>query len=347
MKPVLRVEGLRVEFSAHPAPVQAVRGISFSLCAGETLAIVGESGCGKSVLCKAVCGILPRSGKITAGTVLFQGRDLTRCTETQLCSLRGKEVAMVFQDPMGSLDPTFSVGDQIAEVLRIHNLASKKDAKRQALELLKLVEIPDPEGRCHWYPHQFSGGQRQRIALAIALAGNPQVLIADEPTTALDVTVQAKLIALLRKFCRQQGTAMLLITHDLSVAASLADRIAVMYAGKFVEEGLAQEVLSDPRHPYTWGLLSCLPCADGCDTPSEGIPGSPPDLRFAPKGDAFAPRNPYALEIDFEQEPPMFSVTKTHRAATWLLHPQAPKVAAPIRVQQGKVVRNGGALDDR
>ena len=335
---LLSVDDLRVSFRTAAGRLQAVRGISFGLDAGETLAIVGESGSGKSVTARAVMGLLPGNATVESGSVCFDGRELTRLPERALRRVRGNDIAMIFQDPMTCLDPTMTVGRQIAEPLRLHRRASHAAARDAAARLLDQVGIERPEERLRHYPHQFSGGQRQRIALAIALVCEPRILIADEPTTALDVTVQAQILDLLGRLRRERS--MIIITHDLGVVAAVADRVAVMYAGRIVEIGTAREVFYNPQHPYTWGLLGSL--ASGTEGRLDAIPGSPPDMLAPPPGDAFAPRNPYALRIDTQEAPPLFAVSSTHRAATWLLAGGAPSVTPPPRVQELREHWTGG-----
>ncbi len=327
MSELLQVENLSVSFYTPGGEVQVVRGIGFSLRAGEALAIVGESGCGKSVLCKSVMKLLPQTAKIKSGSIVVSGVDITNYGEREMRGLRGKLFSMVFQDPMTSLNPTMSIGAQIAEALRLHRPKLSGSALRdRVVELMGLVGIEYPEERMKLYPHHFSGGMRQRSVLAIALAGNPRILFADEPTTALDVTTEAQILDLLREISKELGTATVFVTHDLGVAARVADRVAVMYAGKIVEIGTAEEIFEDPRHPYTWGLLRSLPAFSKGRDMLHVIPGMPPTLIDPPKGDAFACRNEYALAIDYEEEPPMFRVTDTHFAATWLMDTRAPKI---------------------
>ena len=335
MGALLEVKDLEVNFHTETGIIRAVRGVSFRLEPGETLAIVGESGCGKSVLCKSIAGILHQRGRVDGGEILLHGTNLAALPRREMDKIRGRKIGMVFQDPMTSLDPTYPIGEQIAEAVRVGRGAPKRTAKALALELMELVGIDSPAERYRQYPSQFSGGMRQRAVIAIALAGEPELLIADEPTTALDVTIQAQVLEVFRRVQEKTGVGILFITHDLGVVARIASRVAVMYAGKIVETGTVREVLHDPRHPYTWGLLSSLPIAEY----SAPIPGSPPDLSRPIRGDAFAPRNPCALEIDFEEEPPMFRVDGTHFAATWLLHPDAPKIEPPVRMEHGKIVR--------
>ena len=324
---VLSVHDLRISFRAYGGMVQAVRGVSFDLKRGETLAIVGESGSGKSVSIKAVMGILPNNAVIEEGSIQYDGMDLTKVDESKMHEIRGHRIGLVFQDPLSALNPIMKVGKQIMEVL-VRRGMNKEEARARALQLMQDVGIPEPEKRIEQYPFQFSGGMRQRIVIAIALAGDPEILICDEPTTALDVTVQAKILELINQIKEERNLSVLFITHDLGVVAQMADRIAVMYAGKIVEMGTSEEIFFDPRHPYTWALLSSMPDLETYER-LEAIPGTPPNMIRPPKGDAFAARNRYALNIDFKREPPMFRITDTHMAATWLLHPAAPKIDMP------------------
>ena len=331
MSELLNVNHLSVSFHTPAGEVQAVRDVSFSLRAGEVLAVVGESGCGKSVLCKSILRLLPQTARIKSGEILVDGTDIAGYRERDMRALRGKLFSMVFQDPMTALDPTMTVGAQIAEAVLVHQPKLEKAQVRQrVIELMELVGIGRPEERMGLYPYHFSGGMRQRVVMAIALAGNPRILFADEPTTALDVTIQAQILELLREIQRKLGTATVFVTHDLGVVARVADRVAVMYAGKIVETGTAEEIFYDPRHPYTWGLLRSLPALSRGKATLPTIPGMPPTLIDPPKGDAFACRNEYALAIDYEEEPPMFRITDTHYAATWLLDPRAPKITPPM-----------------
>ena len=331
MEDLLRVEHLSVGIQSHMGKVQAVRDVSFSLRPGEVLAIVGESGCGKSMLCKAIMKLLPKSAKIEAGKIFANGADITDYSEKDMRKLRGKLFSFVFQDPMTALNPTIPIGKQIAEAIRIHEpKLPQEEVYRRVLHLMELVGIQSPEERYKLYPYNFSGGMRQRSVMAIALAANPRILLADEPTTALDVTIQAQILDLLKEIQEKLGTATILVSHDLGVVARAADRVAIMYAGKIVEIGTAEEVYYDPRHPYTWGLMQSLPALNKGAAELKTIPGMPPTLINPPKGDAFAYRNPYALEIDYHQQPPMFQITDTHYAATWLLDPRAPKITPPI-----------------
>lgn len=331
MENLLEVQHLSVSFDTPQGELEAVRDVSFSLKSGEVLAIVGESGSGKSVLCKAIMKLLGASARIKSGKILAGGADITAYTQRDMERLRGKLFSMVFQDPMTALNPTIPIGRQIAEAVRVHNpKLDKKEVYRRVISLMELVGIGEPEQRYKQYPYHFSGGMRQRSVMAIALASDPQILLADEPTTALDVTIQAQILDLLRDIQKKLGTATIFVSHDLGVVARIADRIAVMYAGKIVEIGTAEEIFYDPRHPYTWALLEALPANAQDGEELRTIPGMPPTLVGPPKGDAFACRNPYALAIDYEQMPPMFRVTDTHYAATWLLDPRAPKITPPI-----------------
>lgn len=330
-EPILRVKNLQISFKTFAGEVQAIRGVSFDLHKGETLAIVGESGSGKTVTTRSIMGLLSKNAIIKSGEVIFNGDNLLQYKERQMRDIRGTQIAMIFQDPMTSLNPTLTIGQQIMEILTKQRGMSKSEAIEETIELLTLCGIRDPEARLKQYSHQFSGGQRQRIVIAIALAGDPEILIADEPTTALDVTIQAQIIELLEEIQRQKDMSIIFITHDLGVVANVADRVAVMYAGKIVEIGGVDDIYYHPQHPYTWGLLSAMPTPDQKGE-LYAIPGTPPDLLNPPKGDAFALRNEYALAIDFEEEPPMFQVCDTHYAATWLLHPQAPEVTPPKNI---------------
>ena len=329
---ILEVNHLEINFHTYAGDVKAIRDVSFHLAKGETLAIVGESGSGKSVTTKSLMGLLANNAEVMGGEILYHGEDLLKKSEKQMESIRGKDIAMIFQDPMTSLDPTMRIGRQIAEPLMKHKHFKKEKAMAQALEILKLVGITDAERRFKDYPHQFSGGQRQRIVIAISLVCYPEILIADEPTIALDVTIQAQILELMKELQSKIETSIIFITHDLGVVAGMADRVAVMYAGRIIEYGTVDEVFYNPQHPYTWGLLNSMPTLD-----SEhlyAIPGTPPDLLDPPKGDAFAARNDYAMKIDTEQQPPFFDVSPTHAAATWLLHPDAPKVTPPVEIQR-------------
>ena len=325
---LLEVKNLNTSFHIGVGTVQAVRGVSFSVAEGESIGIVGESGSGKTQTMLSVMGLLPSYAEITADSMLFNGRELTKLNAKEMRAIQGSEIGMIFQDPMTSLNPLFTVENQLTEPLRIHQKMSKAQARARALELLNLVEIPNPEARLKQYPHEFSGGMRQRVMIAIAIACNPKMVIADEPTTALDVTIQAQILELINAIKEERRLSVIFITHDMGVVANMADRIAVMYAGKIVEYGTADEIFYQPAHPYTWALLASIPDLDTKEK-LESIPGTPPNMLFPPKGDAFAPRNAYAMAIDFEEEPPLFQLSPTHYAATWMLHPNAPKVEPP------------------
>ena len=326
---ILKVNNLRINFKAYGGLVQAVRGVSFDVKRGETVAIVGESGSGKSVSIKAIMGILANNAIIEDGVIEYDGMDLTKVKEAEFHEIRGKRIGLIFQDPLSALNPIMKIGKQITEVLLINDRKMTKEAaKERALDLMRAVGIPQPELRFNQYPFQFSGGMRQRIVIAIALAGDPEILICDEPTTALDVTVQAKILELINKIKEERHLSVIFITHDLGVVANMADRVNVMYAGKIVETGTADEIFFEPAHPYTWALLSSMPDLQTNER-LMAIPGTPPNMIHPPKGDAFAARNRYALKIDYEQEPPYFKLSDTHYAATWLLHPNAPKVEMP------------------
>lgn len=334
-KKVLEVKNLRINFKTYAGTVQAVRGVNFELYEGETLAIVGESGSGKSVTSNALMKLIPQPPGIYAeGQILFNGKDIIPLSEKEMMSVRGNDIAMIFQDPMTALNPTMRIGYQITEVILKHKKVSTRDeAKKRAIQLLEQVGIPYPEKRFRAYPHELSGGMRQRVVIAIALAADPKLLIADEPTTALDVTIQAQILELMKEIQKKSNTSIIFITHDLGVVANIADRVAVMYAGQIVEYGTVNDIFYNPKHPYTWGLLGSMPDLDNnADELLRAIPGSPPNLISPPKGDAFASRNEFALAIDFEKEPPMFQVSDTHYAKTWLLHPDAPKIPLPESV---------------
>jgi len=326
--PILQVKNLSVSFRTHGGMVRAVRDISFDLYKGETLAIVGESGSGKSVTTKAIMGILAANAVIDSGEILYEGRDLTKVTEEEFHRVRGRRIGLIFQDPLSALNPIMRIGQQITEVLHLARKMSRKQAFERALELMTAVGIPDAERRFYQYPFQFSGGMRQRIVIAIALAYDPDILICDEPTTALDVTVQAVILDLINEIKKDRDLSIIFITHDLGVVANMADRINVMYAGKIVESGRSEEVFFEPAHPYTWALLASIP---DLDTKEKllAIPGIPPNMIYPPQGDAFAARNPFAMKIDAIEEPPMFRITDSHYAATWRLHPDAPPTDMP------------------
>jgi oligopeptide transport system ATP-binding protein len=332
---ILQVKDLEISFNTYGGEVQAVRSVSFDLRRGETLAIVGESGSGKSVTAKSIMRLLPEANSIIkGGEAVFEGQNLLSLSEKQMQGIRGSKIAMVFQDPMTSLDPTMRVGRQITESLKKHLGMSGSRANERAVELLEMVGIPNTEDRVRQYPHQFSGGMRQRVVIAISLACNPQILIADEPTTALDVTIQAQILELLRDLQERIGTSVILITHDLGVVAQTAHRVAVMYAGKVVETGTVREIFYNPQMPYTWGLLSSIPLLTA-DRSQDliPIPGSPPDMLDPPTGCPFTPRCPYAMQICAEEMPDYTTFSAEHRAACWLHHPMAPDVEPPVKVR--------------
>ena len=345
---VLSVRDLNVKFSLRGKVLHAIRGISLDLYKGESLAIVGESGSGKSVLCKNFIGLLDKNGWVDSGSIMYKGMDLAKFkTEKEWGKIRGKEVAMVMQDPMTSLNPLKTIGWQIGEALRLHQNLTGEAAKKKTVEILTDVGIQEPERRAAQYPHEFSGGMRQRVVIAIAMACNPNILICDEPTTALDVTIQAQIIDLIKKLQQKYNLTTIYITPDLGVVANVADRIAVMYAGDIVEIGNCDEVFYDPKHPYTWALLSSLPQLGIKGEDLYAIKGTPPNLFNVIRGDAFAPRNPQALKIDFEHRPPYFDVSPTHKAKTWLLDPRAPKVEPPEVIKNIRNIRRGGIDDGR
>ncbi len=330
----LSFEDLHIQFTLRGQVLKAIRGISLDVYKGESLAIVGESGSGKSVFTKSAMGLLDANGTIAGGHIWYDGRDLAQFkTEKEWLSVRGKEIAMVMQDPMTSLNPLKSVGDQILEAVVLHQGLKGAAAKAAAVDALRAVGIDQPERRYKQYPHEFSGGMRQRVVIAIAVACRPKILICDEPTTALDVTIQAQILDLIKNLQKQLDLTTIYITHDLGVVANVADRIAVMYAGDIVEVGRCDEVFYDPKHPYTWALLSSLPQLGVKGQALYSIQGTPPNLFQEVQGDAFAPRNPQALNIDFVERPPYFEVSPTHKARTWLLDPRAPKVEPPEHIR--------------
>ena len=328
---LLEVKNLNTSFKIGVGTVQAVRGVSFHVKEAESIGIVGESGSGKSVTMLSVMGLLPNYATITADSLLFDGKELTKMTPKELRSLQGSDIGMIFQDPMTSLNPLFTVQNQLMEPLRIHQHMNRAQAKARALELLKLVEIPDPEARLKQYPHEFSGGMRQRVMIAIAIACNPKMVIADEPTTALDVTIQAQILDLLNHLKREMNTSIIMITHDLGVIASMCSRILVMYGGIICEEGTAREIFYDARHPYTWGLLNSIPKIHG-DPNEKLIPihGTPPDMLMPPKGCPFAPRCEYCMPVCREYMPPRTVLNETHAVTCHLMHPKAPKVTREV-----------------
>ncbi|MDE7218297.1 MAG: ABC transporter ATP-binding protein [Oscillospiraceae bacterium] len=341
-KLLLSAKDIEIEFTLRGKVLKAIRKCSLDIYEGETVAIVGESGSGKSVFTKSFLGMLDANGSITGGSIMYDGTDISKYkTEKEWMTIRGKKIAMVMQDPMTSLNPLKKIGKQIQESIELNQGVKGPEAKRLAIEMLEKVGIPDAARRANQYPHEFSGGMRQRVVIAIAAACRPQILICDEPTTALDVTIQAQILDLIRELQKDLNMTVVYITHDLGVVANVADRVAVMYAGQIVEFGNVNEIFYDAWHPYTWALLSSLPQlgVKGEDLPT--IDGTPPNLFNEVKGDAFAPRNRQALAIDFEEEPPYFAVSETHMAKTWYLDPRAPKVEQPksIRMLREKMKR--------
>lgn len=347
---ILSVKDLNVKFNLRGRTLHAIRNLSVDVYRGETLAIVGESGSGKTVLNKNFIGLLDPNGFIDGGEILYYGNgdpvDLAKYKgEKDWLGFRGNEISMILQDPMTSLNPLKSIGSQIGESVRIHQNLSGEKLKQAVYDLLEEVGIEEPERRARQYPHEFSGGMRQRVVIAIAIACRPKILICDEPTTALDVTIQAQILNLLKDLKVKFNLTVIFITHDLGVVANVADRVAVMYAGDIVEIGTAEEVFYDPRHPYTWALLGSLPQLGIKGESLYAIKGTPPNLFMPVVGDAFAPRNPRALKIDFMEEPPYFEVSPTHKAKSWLLDPRAPKVEPPEYIRNIRKV--GGEVDGR
>ncbi len=333
-EPLLSAKDIEIQFTLRGKVLKAIRRCSLDLYEGETLAIVGESGSGKSVFTKSFLGMLDANGSITGGSIMYQGDDISKYkTEKQWMAIRGKKISMVMQDPMTSLNPLKKIGKQIQESIELNQGIKGEEARKLAIEMLKKVGIPDAERRANQYPHEFSGGMRQRVVIAIAAACRPQILICDEPTTALDVTIQAQILDLIRSLQKELNMTVIYITHDLGVVANVADRVAVMYAGQIVEYGNVDEIFYNAWHPYTWALLSSLPQlgVKGEELPT--IDGTPPNLFNEVKGDAFAPRNKQALAIDFEEEPPFFEVSPTHKAKTWYLDPRSPKIEQPKSIK--------------
>lgn len=332
MENILEVQNLHVAFKTYGGEVQAVRGVSFDLHKGETLAIVGESGCGKSVTSQSIMRLIPDPpGRITAGSILFKGQDLAKLKDSQMRKIRGADISMIFQDPMTALNPTLTIGDQMMEGIIHHHKVSKDEAEKAALEMMSLVGIPSPEVRLKQYPHQFSGGMRQRIVIAMALVCQPEILIADEPTTALDVTIQAQILDLFKEIQRKTDVSIILITHDLGVVAQVADRIAVMYAGKIVEIGARREIFYSPQHPYTKGLLNSVPRLDMEKGELIPIPGTPPDLFSPPIGCPFTARCEQAMEVCDKVYPPQTNKTDIHRIHCWLQDERAKQLKVTIR----------------
>ena len=344
---LLSAEDVRIKFRLRGKELTAVRGASLEVYRGETVALVGESGSGKSVFTKSFIGMLDKNGRVEGGKLLYEGEDMASWkTEAQWLKVRGRKIAMVFQDPMTSLNPVRTIGEQIAEVITWHYGTSHEEAKRQTIELLGKVGITDSEARYRQYPGEFSGGMRQRAVIAAAIACRPEILICDEPTTALDVTVQAQILELIRSLQEELQMAVIFITHDLGVVANIADWVAVMYAGQVIEYGTVHEVFREPSHPYTSALLKSLPQLGIKGQELYSIPGTPPSLYKEIKGDAFAPRNPQAMAIDFEQEPPAFAVSETHWAKSWLLHPNAAEFVRELKEREQAAARKQAAEED-
>ena len=335
MSKLLEVKNLKTSFRTHIGDVQAVRGVSLYLDKGEALGIVGESGCGKSVTMMSIMRLLADNAIIESDEIIFNGKDITNPTEKDMQEIRGNEMAMIFQDPMTSLNPLFTVGDQLTEHLIKHKKISKKEAKNLAIKMLDMVGIPSPESRLNQYPHEFSGGMRQRVMIAMSLICDPKLIIADEPTTALDVTIQAQILDLMKDLKNKINTSIILITHDLGVVADLCTRINVMYGGIIVEEGSDEDIFYNGKHPYTWGLLNSVPNPKSeIKEKLTPIEGQPPDLLKPPVGCPFAARCKYAMKVCLEKQPPLFEISDGHRAACWLCHENAPKVEAPIRREE-------------
>lgn len=331
MEKMIQIKNLHVQFSTYGGRVQAVRGVSFDLHKGETLAIVGESGCGKSVTSQSIMRLIPTPpGRITSGSILFKGQNLTKLSEKKMRDIRGADISMIFQDPMTALNPTLRVGEQISENIMQHENISKEKAEEKAFEMLELVGIPNPKERLKQYPHEFSGGMRQRIVIAMALVCNPEVLIADEPTTALDVTIQAQILELFKDIQQKTDVSIVLVTHDLGVVAQVADRVAVMYAGKIVEIGTRRDIFYTPQHPYTKGLLRSVPRLDLYESELVPIAGSPPDLFAPPSGCSFAPRCPYVMEVCDRMYPASTKLKESHQVHCWLQDERAQKFVTTI-----------------
>mgnify|MGYP000100912374 CR=1 FL=1 len=334
--PILEVKNLRVSYHTYAGEVKAVRGVQFSLEKGQALAIVGESGCGKSVTAKSIMGLIKApQGEIKENSeILYHGENILKYNKKQWQHYKGGECAIIFQDALASLNPTMRVGKQIMENLMGHKNMTKQEAAKEAVEMLRMVGIPEPEKRVRQYPHEFSGGMRQRVMIAIAFACDPKILICDEPTTALDVTIQGQILDIIKNLQKKNQTSVIMITHDLGVVANIAQKIAVMYSGIIVESGTCEDIFYRPRHPYTWALLSSLPQLGHRGEELYSIKGTPPNLFTPIHGDAFAARNPQALKIDFVERPPYFEVSPTHKAKTWLLDPRAPKVEPPESIRK-------------
>ena len=345
MEPVLTIENLKTSFMTSSGEVQAVRGVSFTVGKGEIVGLVGESGSGKSVTSMSILRLLADTARIKEGKILFEGEDLTKCSKAQMRKIRGSKISMIFQDPMSSLNPLIPVGKQVAEMIRQHHPEkSKEEIKGEVLDLFARVRIPEPEKRYGSFPHEFSGGMRQRVMIAMALANRPELLIADEPTTALDVTIQDQILKQLRELEKQFGTSIIFITHDLGVVAELCDRVVVLYGGLVMEEAGIDQIFEDPKNPYTLGLLASIPSVDQDKSRRlQPIPGSPPDMTKPPKGCPFAPRCQYARRICAEELPEMTQVAQGHRSRCWLLDPEAPAEQNPFKQETSKRHREEGA----
>lgn len=331
MNNLLEIENLSTSFFTHVGEVKAVRNISFKLEKGEVLGIVGESGSGKSVTMLSLMKLLVDTGKIVNGTIMFEKREITKLTNREMKKIRGNDIGMIFQDPMTSLNPVLTIGNQMIEPLRLHKGMGSEEAKKKAISMLELVGIPNPEKRLKQYPHEFSGGMRQRVMIAIALSCQPKLLIADEPTTALDVTTQAQILELIKEIKNKLNTAIILITHDLGIVADVCDKVNVMYGGCIVEKGDTRDIFYRSRHPYTWGLLGSIPNPNTLVRERlKPIEGQPPDLLKPPPGCPFAPRCGYAMAVCTDSMPPEFEISDTHRSACWLNHPDAPSIKSPI-----------------
>lgn len=332
MEKLLEVKDLKTSFKTNVGEVQAVRGVSFHLDKGEALGIVGESGCGKSVTMMSIMRLLADNGKLTGGEIHFDGKDISNVKESVMEGIRGNDIGMIFQDPMTSLNPVYTIGDQLMEPILKHKKISRAEAKKEAIEMLSLVGIPSPEKRMKQYPHEFSGGMRQRAMIAMSLICKPKLIIADEPTTALDVTIQAQILDLMKDLKEKLNTSIILITHDLGVVADLCSRINVMYGGTIIETGTTEDIFYRGRHPYTWGLLRSVPNPkENTKEKLKPIEGQPPDLLKPPTGCAFAARCEYAMKICLQKQPPLFENGEDHKTACWLCHKDAPKVESPIR----------------
>ncbi len=331
MKPLLTIEGLETRFKTYAGDVQAVRDVNLTVHEGEVLAVVGESGSGKSVTMMSVMRLLAKNAKIT-GRATFGDRDLLQLSEKEMRKVRGRDIAMIFQDPMTGLNPTLTIGTQMRESMMYHLGMNKHDADKRAVELLQLVGVPEAPRRLSQYPHEFSGGMRQRVMIAMSLSCNPRLIIADEPTTALDVTIQAQILELLKRLQKEYGTAIIMITHNLGVVAGMADRVAVMYGGRVAEVGTVEQIFHNPTHPYTWSLLRAVPRLDESKRKLESIPGSPPNMLKPPGGCAFHPRCPFAMQVCTEEAPAMQALANNQHSACWLNHKDAPKVDFPLEV---------------